>query len=141
MILHILEVRLLPLGLPPAEGGGTPFESLIYLEKRSKFPAEQIRLAKEKIQTRLREFYRRELQGDEALLRRVVSIEIVEGDPAARILEKADELEADIVVMGTHGKGALTHTFLGSVAQKVLQRIKIPVFVIPIPKKTEVGRQ
>jgi len=35
--------------------------------------------------------------------------------------------------MGTHSKGAIANTFLGSVAQKVLQRIKIPVYVIPIP--------
>jgi nucleotide-binding universal stress UspA family protein len=68
----------------------------------------------------------------------VASTEIVEGDPAAEILRKADELGADLVVMGTHGKGVLEHAFLGSVAEKVLQRIKIPILTIPIPKDTDI---
>jgi hypothetical protein len=41
--------------------------------------------------------------------------------------------------MGTHSKGFLTHAFLGSVAQKVLDRVKIPVLIIPIPEKTDSG--
>jgi len=49
-----------------------------------------------------------------------------------------DELGADLVVMGTHGKGFLEHAFLGSVAEKVLHRIKIPVLTIPIPKETDI---
>ncbi len=137
-ILHVLDVRVFPVARPGGEGTGTLFEGPFYLERLAKFQTEQIKEAKEHIQTRLREICRRELQGNEALLRRVVSIEVAEGDPAAVILQKADELEADLVVMGSHGKGILTHTFLGSVAQKVLQRIKIPVFTIPIPKKTDI---
>jgi len=36
--------------------------------------------------------------------------------------------------MGTHGKGIISHTFLGSVAERVLRRIRKPVFIIPLPK-------
>jgi len=46
-------------------------------------------------------------------------------------------VKADMVVMGTHGKGWLVHAFLGSEAEKVLHRIKIPVLIIPIPDKKE----
>ncbi len=138
-ILNVLEIRFLPVA-PPADEGTVVFnDGPLFLERLSEYQTKQISLAKEKIQTRLREFCRRELQGDEALLSRVVSVEIVEGDPAVRILEKADELKADIVVMGTHGKGVLAHTFLGSVAQKVLQRIKIPVF--PANSETRILRR
>ncbi len=52
-----------------------------------------------------------------------------------KILQRADELKADMVVMGTHGKGWLAHAFLGSVAEKVLHRIKIPVLISPIPDR------
>ena len=138
-ILHVLDVRFFPAGPLPDEGMGMLVEGPLLLERISEQQAKQIRLAKESIENRLREFCRRELECNEELLKRVVSIEIVEGDPAAQILSKADEMEADIVVMGTHGKGILAHTFLGSVAQKVLQRIKIPVFVIPIPPKTDIA--
>jgi len=41
--------------------------------------------------------------------------------------------------MGSHGKGLLAHAFLGSVAEKVLNRIKIPVFIVPIPKETDIA--
>jgi len=36
--------------------------------------------------------------------------------------------------MGTHGKGWITYTFLGSVAERVLRRSRKPVFIIPLPK-------
>jgi nucleotide-binding universal stress UspA family protein len=36
--------------------------------------------------------------------------------------------------MGTHGKGAISHAFLGSVSEKVLRRIRKPVYIIPLPK-------
>lgn len=37
--------------------------------------------------------------------------------------------------MGTHSHGLIGHAFLGSVAEKVLHRIRKPVFVIPIPSE------
>ena len=87
-----------------------------------------------KIKHRMEEFCTRELKERSFLLKRV-SIQVIDGYPASSILEKADELRPDMLVMGTHSKGFLTHAFLGSVAKKVLDRIKIPVFIIPIPEK------
>ena len=138
-ILHVLEIRLFPVSLPGEEGTGTLSEGPLYLEKLQKFDARQKKLAKEKIQKRLKNFCQKELQGNAALLKRVVSIEIAEGDPAAQILQKAEELPADVVIMGSHGKGLLANAFLGSVTEKVLNRIKIPVFIIPIPKETDMN--
>ena len=93
---------------------------------------------KDRIQKRLETFCQRELMKDPECRDLVVSTEVVEGDPAAEILRKADELGVDLVVMGTHGKGLLEHAFLGSVAEKILHRIKIPVLTIPIPKETDI---
>lgn len=64
----------------------------------------------------------------------VSNIEVVEGDPAVRILEKADQMKPDVIIMGTHSKGFIAQTFLGSVAQNVLQRTRVPIYVIPLPK-------
>jgi nucleotide-binding universal stress UspA family protein len=36
--------------------------------------------------------------------------------------------------MGSHGKGLLEHTFVGSVTHQVLRRTHKPVTVIPLPK-------
>jgi nucleotide-binding universal stress UspA family protein len=93
---------------------------------------------KERIQKRLEIFCQREFMAEPQCRDLVASIEIAEGDPASEILRKADELGADLVVMGTHGKGLLAHAFLGSVAEKILHRIKIPVLTIPIPKETDI---
>ena len=55
------------------------------------------------------------------------------GHPVEEILEAAKEEGCDAIVLGTHGKGFLKHTFLGSTAVKVLERTRKPVFIIPLP--------
>ena len=57
------------------------------------------------------------------------------GHPPEEILNAADEEDCDVIVLGTHGKGFLGHTFLGSVSSAVLQRTRKPVFIIPLPSE------
>ena len=66
-------------------------------------------------------------------MKRIKRTKVVEGYPAEVILSVADEEKCDIIIMGTHGKGVISHTFLGSVAERVLRRTRKPVFVIPLP--------
>jgi nucleotide-binding universal stress UspA family protein len=86
------------------------------------------------IQGRLQEFAKRELEVRSETQKRVASIIVVEGEPAAVILQKAEDLNCDLIIMGTHGKGSISHAFLGSVAEKVLHRVRKPVFIIPLPE-------
>jgi len=58
----------------------------------------------------------------------------VKGSPPEVILSKADELDCDVIVLGTHGKGIIANTFLGSTSKRVLRRTRKPVFIIPLPK-------
>jgi len=58
------------------------------------------------------------------------------GHPVEAILEAAHEEGCDAIVLGTHGKGFLKQTFLGSTAAKVLGRTRKQVFVIPLPHET-----
>lgn len=53
-----------------------------------------------------------------------------EGDPADVILQQADELAADVIVMGTHGRSGVRRLLLGSVAERVLRRARVPVLVV-----------
>ena len=55
------------------------------------------------------------------------------GHPPEEILKAADEEGCDVIVLGTHGKGFLVHTFLGSVSNAVLHRTRKPVFIVPLP--------
>ncbi|NWG02862.1 MAG: universal stress protein [Syntrophaceae bacterium] len=57
------------------------------------------------------------------------------GHPPEAILNAADEEGCDVIVVGTHGKGFLSHTFLGSVSKAVLHRTRKPVFIIPLPSE------
>jgi phosphoglycerate kinase len=56
--------------------------------------------------------------------------EVVEGDPAVEILKMADEIGADLIAMGSHGRTGLFHYFLGSVARKVFERSRCPVLIV-----------
>ncbi|MGA9725224.1 MAG: universal stress protein [Candidatus Binatus sp.] len=52
---------------------------------------------------------------------------VVNGDPAEAVLKTARDLDADLIVMGTHGRKGLSHLILGSVAERVVRESTIPV--------------
>ncbi len=52
------------------------------------------------------------------------------------ILKFARNENIDIIVIGTHGRTGLEHVFVGSVAEKIIRRSPIPVFIIPCKKKS-----
>lgn len=56
---------------------------------------------------------------------------VKDGDFAETILSTAKELNADIIVMGTHSRRGLDKILIGSVAEKVLRHSCIPLFIIP----------
>ena len=56
---------------------------------------------------------------------------VKEGDFGEVILETAEELNVDVIVMGTHGRRGLDKILMGSVAEKVLRQSSIPLFIIP----------
>ena len=86
------------------------------------------------IRDRLRTLRDQELKDHPEFADKVISIEVCEGFPAEVILKKTDELNCDEIVMGTHGKGIIANTFLGSTAKRVLRRTRKPVSIIPLPK-------
>ncbi|BEH00294.1 universal stress protein [Bacteroides sedimenti] len=55
-----------------------------------------------------------------------------EGEIASTILETAQEMEADIIVLGSHSRKWLENIFLGNDAIAVLKKTTIPLFIIPI---------
>jgi nucleotide-binding universal stress UspA family protein len=49
---------------------------------------------------------------------------------AQMIVNEADQEDAQLVVMSTHGRSGLAHLFLGSVAEEVLRKLRVPVFLV-----------
>ena len=53
-----------------------------------------------------------------------------EGQAASTIVHRAEHLQADMIVIGTHGRSGLPHMLLGSVAEKVVRTASCPVLTI-----------
>ena len=56
----------------------------------------------------------------------------LEGIPHDLILDQAEDSRVDLIVLGSHSRGPLSHLFLGSVADGVLQRARCPVLIVPL---------
>ena len=106
-----------------------------YLDKQylEEILEKRVTHAIERINNRLKIFCDKELADDPECAEKIASIEVYRGYPEEEILKKADALNCDAIIMGTHEKG-ITHTFLGTVSKRVLRRSRKPVFIIPLPK-------
>ena len=126
IIIHVLEPLL----------ASTKSLTYSYLseDQEKKISEEKIEYVKDQIRKRLKIFCEKELKNDPESADRVESIELCEGFPAEMILRKADELNCDAIILGTHSKGIIANTFLGSTAKRVLRRTRKPVFIIPLPE-------
>jgi nucleotide-binding universal stress UspA family protein len=56
------------------------------------------------------------------------------GSPIYVIIEYAREHGIDLIVMGTHGRGALAHAVMGSVAERVVRLAPCPVLTVRSPQ-------
>jgi nucleotide-binding universal stress UspA family protein len=58
-----------------------------------------------------------------------------EGDMVHGLLEFAEKHEADMLVIGTHGRGFVERMLLGSVAEGIIRHSTLPIVVVPSRKK------
>jgi len=56
---------------------------------------------------------------------------LVQGPTVATILEQAERLEADALVVGSHGRSAIFDLVAGSVSSGIIRRSRVPVLVVP----------
>jgi len=55
---------------------------------------------------------------------------VIFGSPASGIVDQAEALDCDLIVMGTHGRGGVAHLLLGSVAERVIRTARCPVLTV-----------
>jgi nucleotide-binding universal stress UspA family protein len=84
--------------------------------------AEHLREEHEKLQLLEKQIKNQDVQA-EALL--------IQGPTIEKIVEEARRLEADLLVMGSHGHTALYDLVVGSVTEGVLHKLSRPVLVVP----------
>lgn len=61
---------------------------------------------------------------------------VLSGDPAEEIITYTQTEKVDMIVMGTHGRKGLNKIVFGSVAERVVKRSPVPVFIVN-PYKTK----
>jgi nucleotide-binding universal stress UspA family protein len=59
------------------------------------------------------------------------------GNPARAIVQTAKEEQADLIVMGTHGRSGLMRVLMGSVAEMVVREAECPVLTVKQPAKKD----
>lgn len=57
---------------------------------------------------------------------------VIQGYTVEKILQESQRLHSDLIVMGSHGHGALYHLLLGSVTEGVLRKASCPVLIVPV---------
>jgi len=56
---------------------------------------------------------------------------MIQGPTVQTILEQAEKLEAEVIVVGSHGRGKLFDLVVGSVSAGVIRKSPVPVLVVP----------
>ena len=116
-VVHVLDTHYLTCALH------------IIIEHRD----EMVERWKERCQEKLNMYYRkREENGF------TVQLHMREGRPHEEILKAAEELGADLIVIGSHGWSGLERCIFGSIARKVLKISDIPVLIIKSGKNSPV---
>lgn len=63
------------------------------------------------------------------------------GDAVNEMLDLIEQIQPDLVVVGSHGRGALLRTLMGSVSERLCRRSPVPVLVIPAAGRIEAARE
>ena len=62
---------------------------------------------------------------------------LVQGEAVEVVLDESSKLKTDLIVVGSHGHGAVYHLLVGSVSEGVLHRSTCPVLIVPTHDRTE----
>ncbi len=109
--LHLVHVFPEALALAPPYGPALPADFGMQVE----------RAAVDHFQAWQEEF----CPGDESVMAHVCR-----GDPSKQIVETAERLGIDLIVMGTRGATGLDHVLMGSVAERTLRSAHCPVLTV-----------
>lgn len=91
----------------------------------------------EVVRTQVANEYRREHREVQALAERLrndgldVTALLIQGPTVVTTLKEADNLDAELIVVGSHGHGAVYDVLVGSYSAGIIRKSKLPVLVVP----------
>ncbi|MGK7936048.1 MAG: universal stress protein [Xenococcaceae cyanobacterium] len=84
-------------------------------------------LKDEEREHKVQEFLRNKLR---AMGYEGIHIEVTVGDPSTKIVDYAEKIEADLIVMPSHGRKGVSRFLLGSVSERVVRLSRCPVLIL-----------
>ncbi|MCJ7654872.1 MAG: universal stress protein [Dehalococcoidia bacterium] len=133
--------------LVPLDGSELAEQAIPYAELLArKFNSEVIFitvcLAGDPLERALREYIERRVEKIQSLGMKTRSV-CIEGEPAASIIDFAGKNDISLIAISTHGRTGVSQWLLGSIANKVVQRSHIPVFLVRSsqPAKTPADKE
>lgn len=66
---------------------------------------------------------------------------VAQNDEVTAIIEESEKKDVDMIMLGSHGHGALFHLLIGSVSEGVIRQASCPVIIVPSKKKVVPFRQ
>lgn len=88
----------------------------------------------EDLETAARRHMRERLGDDDRQELRARTTVVTHNSPAVAIVDYAKQHAIDLVVLGTHGRGAVAHMLLGNVAERVVRIAPCPVLTVRDPE-------
>lgn len=122
--LHIIE--------PLSASAKSVVETMMSDESLHEMHNEGLANLKRKMEERIARFCETELEENEVLSEGSIHSRVEEGTPWKTILRVADDIDADVIVMGTRTHSSLGQFLLGSTANKVMQNSKRPILIVPL---------
>lgn len=123
-VIHVVE----PMGL----FAESVLQSYLAEDVLRELHSEGVNNVIEGIEQQVFDNFRDELGEDNRDLELIRSVRVVQGDPSNVILEQAQRLEVDLLVVGSHSHGAQGDTPIGRTAARVLQLSEVPVYMVPM---------
>lgn len=124
--------KLHAVTVSPPSSSIIPHEEFITREKLSEIREAGHQRAKALLKARIDTFAQANPEMD--VSRILASVRALEGEPAARILDTAGAVLADMIVMGSRGHGAIGELLIGSVAHKMTMKADVAVILVPIDR-------
>ncbi len=122
--LHVIE--------PLSATAQSIVDTMMNDESLNEMHDQSIQNLRDKLKERIERFCEQELEESEMLQEGQAIARVEEGTPWKTILEVADDIDADVIVMGTRTHSGVSQFLLGSTANKVMHHTKRPVLVVPL---------
>ncbi|RON03023.1 universal stress protein UspA [Pseudomonas brassicacearum] len=112
-----------------------------YLDEQAlnEFHSQGLNTVMANIEQRVLDSFREELGEGQQDLALIKSVRVFQGDPSQVILDQAQKLSVDLLIVGSHSHGAGGETPLGRTAARVLQLSQVPVYLVPLSQRRRHG--